>query len=549
MSPSKNFIYFGCPRCTASLKVPADYAGQRRRCPVCQWALQVPRENRRTNFEEYTFHDNSAPAVESGPEIAFECPVCHTRMTAPKDQIGQQVACPDCRTPMTVPVKSALRGRTQPAPQEAYAVCEECDPESPPTSQPEYMAVFCGRCGTLMQVTPDQVGTEVTCPDCSVTKVVQAARRHAKPAISPTTEASYEVHEEGGQPPPGSVAYQEHVGFACQCGTRLHALVAEVGRQLTCPACGRSVTVPPAKRKRPKPDPTKEVEGQYDTAANTANEPPSPAVHRPPMWYAGRFSRALDEQGRLPPAPLPPRWPLVSGVFTFPWRRGACGKWLSLSVAAMLIGGMGLFGWNLGRGIEAGAGLGAVGPAVLSMLFRVLATVLGAAWAGVLFINLLTILGDTAAGADDVGYWPNGFAFLDWAGNTFFVTNSLAVGVLAGKGLGCLLDRAELPGVFAMVGTPVVLFPLVLLSMLEANSPFVPLSKAVCRSLVRNWRAWIGFYLETVLLLAVTVGIAIAAMLPGSYLVGIPVLALTLVAALMIYFRLLGRLASCCSAR
>ena len=69
---------------------------------------------------------------------------------------------------------------------------------------------------------------------------------------------------------------------------------------------------------------------------------------------------------------------------------------------------------------------------------------------------------------------------------------------------------------------PVVLFPLVLLSMLEANSPFVPLSKAVCRSLVRNWRAWIGFYLETILLLAVTGGIVIAALRAGEPSVGHP---------------------------
>ena len=49
-----------------------------------------------------------------------------------------------------------------------------------------------------------------------------------------------------------------------------------------------------------------------------------------------------------------------------------------------------------------------------------------------LFINLLTILGDTAAGADDVGYWPNSGGFLDWAGSTFFVINSLALSGLAG---------------------------------------------------------------------------------------------------------------------
>jgi len=530
MSSREKFIFFGCPRCTASLKAPARNVGKRQRCPVCQWAVQVPRASRRTDFEEYALNDNLAPVVDTGPEIAFECPVCHTRLTAPKERIGQQVACPDCRTPMVVPEKPLPRARTQPAPQEAYALGDDYDPESPLAPQPEFMPVFCGRCGTLMQVTTDQVGNEVTCPDCSAVQVVELPRLHTRQKIVPKAEGSYEVHEESGQPPPESVAYKEHVGFVCRCGTRLHALVTEVGRQLTCPSCGRSVTVPPPKRKRPKPDPTKEIEGQYDTVAATPEEPKSPVSNRPPMWYAGRFTRALVEHGPLPPETPPPRWPLVSGVFTFPWRRGACGKWLSLSVAAMLI----------------------IAIATIGVLFVFPAFLLAVCWVSILFINLLTILGDTAAGADDVGDWPNSSAFTDWIGNTFFVINSLTVCVAAGKGLGWLLDRAGLPGVYATVGVPPLLFPLVLLSMLEVNSRFVPLSKTVCRSLIDHWRAWIGFYLETLVLAAMISGIAIAEVLlensPWRIVLSI-VMVFALVAASMIYFRLLGRLAWCCSAR
>ena len=299
--------------------------------------------------------------------------------------------------------------------------------------------------------------------------------------------------------------------------------------------------------KRARPNPTKEIDGQYETQAATAEDGQASAPYRPPIWFSSRFKQMLDENGRLPPERPPPRWPLVSGVFTFPWRRTNLTKWLSLSVGAMLIGTLGLVGWGLGKDIGIGAGLGAVGPAVLSMLFQVLAGVLGAAWAGVLFINLLTILGDTAAGADDVGYWPNAAAFVDWAGSTFFVINSLALSALTAWGMVWVLDRAKLPGGSALVGIPVVLFPLLLLSMLEVNSPLAPLSRAVCRSLTRNWRAWVGFYLETLLLLAVTGGVAIAAVFPGSLLLAIPLLALTTVTSLMIYFRLLGRLAWCCS--
>ena len=393
---------------------------------------------------------------------------------------------------------------------------------------------------------PDRVGSEVTCPDCKKTKVVDAPRLRGKRDASTTTE-SYEVCEESGQSPPGSAAHQEHVGFACRCGTRLHALASEAGEERSCPDCGRTVVVPPPRRKRPRPDPTKEIDGQYDTQAETTAERQAPAAYQPPMWFSDRFKKMLDERGRLLPKPRPPRWPLVSGVFTFPWRRGSLEKWVWLSVGAMLIAEMEFLGWSMGSRIGPGAGIAAAGPAVLSMLFQVLAGTLAVCWAGVFFINLLTILGDTSAGADEVGQWPEAAAFVDWAGSTFFVINSLALSVLAGKGLGWLLDQVRLPGGYAMVGVPVVLFPWLLLSMLEANSPLVPISKAVCGSLLRKWRAWLGFYMETIPLLLAIGASAIAAMLLGSLLLAIPVLAMATVASLMIYFRLLGRLAWCCS--
>jgi hypothetical protein len=528
------------------LKAPKRNAGKRQRCPKCQFAIDVPSKSRRTDFEEYGFNDNSTPDANAEREIAFECPVCRTRMTAPKDQVGQQKNCPDCHTSVTVPAMLQPRQRKQAAPVDAYTVCEDFDPAAPVAPQQEYIAVHCGRCGTLMQVTPDRVGSTVTCPDCKKATIVEAPRLRGKRDTSTTTE-SYEVSEESGQQPPSSVANQEHVGFVCHCGTRLHALVSEAGQQRSCPDCGRTVTVPAPPRKRPRPDPAKEVAGQYDTQAETSDKEQTSAAYQPPIWFSDRFKKTLDEKGRLRTAPRPPRLPLVSGVFEFPWRRGCLEKWVGLSVGATLITELGLFGWSLGKNIGLGAGIGAAGPAVLSMLIQLLAGCLAVCWAGVFFINLLTILGDTAAGADEIGHWPEAVAFIDWAGNTFFVINSLAVSVLAGQGLGWLLRQAQLPGVYAMVGVPVMLFPFLLLSTLEVNSPLVPISKAVCRSLLRNWHAWAGFYLETILLVAAIGASAIAAMLLGSLFLAIPVLALTIVATLMIYFRLLGRLAWCCA--
>jgi DNA-directed RNA polymerase subunit M/transcription elongation factor TFIIS len=545
MSTAEQFIYFGCPQCTSPLRAPARSVGKRQRCPRCQFVVEVPAKSRRTDFEEYGFNENAADA-NAEPEVAFACPVCRTRMTAPKEQIGQKQNCPDCRTPVTVPAPLPERLRKQAAPVEAYTVSEEFNPAAPVVPQVEYIAVHCGRCGTLMQIKPDRVGSKVQCPDCQKIMVVEAPHEHRKLEASSTTD-SYAVSEESVQPPPDSVANQEHVSFHCDCGTRLQSLVREAGQQVTCPDCGRGMIVPPPRRKRPKPDLSKEIDGEYETPLDSAGEEQTSATFQPPLWFSDRFRKMLDAKGESTAKSRPPPMPLISGVFDFPWRRGCLEKWIWLSAGATLFAEMGVFGWNLGRGIGLSAGIGASGPAVLSMLFMLLAGVLGVCWAGVFIINLLTILGDTAAGADEVGHWPEAVAFIDWVGNTFFVVNSLVLSVLVGQGVGWLLRQVQLPGIYAMIGVPAVLFPFVLLSMLEANSPLVPISKVMFDSLDHKWRDWSLFYLESILLMAVIGVSGITAMLLGNPFAAIHVLAITAVTCLMIYFRLLGRLAWCCA--
>jgi DNA-directed RNA polymerase subunit RPC12/RpoP len=483
----------------------------------------VPNKSRQTEFEQYTFNDGSPPVTEAEPEIAFECAVCHTRLTAPRDQVGQRIACPDCRTLATVPAKATPQRRKQLAPVDDYALCEDYDPASPPAPQPEYVAVYCGRCGTLMQIPPNQLGTEVTCPDCQKATVPQPQQVHRRREASAAT-GSYKVHEEIGQPPPQSVAYQEHVGFVCRCGTRLQAPVTEAGKHQVCPDCGQTVTVPSPRPKRPKPNPVKEVKGQYKTQPTEVDQEEASAPYRTPIWFSTRFKQMLDEKGRMLPEPPPPRWPLVSGVFTFPWSRGAVGKWLFLSFGPILAASIVPFGF-----------------------FFLLAICLTIIWMGILFVNLLAILGDTAAGSDNIENWPNAAAFIDWFSNVFFIFNSLFVSSVAAGGVRWLLDQVQLPGRWVSLGVPLLLFPFLLLSMLEVNSPWVPFSKPVWRSLADHRRAWIGFYLESILLVAVTGGLVGAIWIADNIIIAIPLLSLTLVAMLMIYFRLLGRLAWCCS--
>ena len=118
---------------------------------------------------------------------------------------------------------------------------------------------------------------------------------------------------------------------------------------MICPDCGRSVTVPPRRRKRPKPDPTQEIDGQYDTQAGTADDgkPPLPIGRQygSPAGSARCWTKMADcprsrrrRAGRWFRAFSP------SPGVTAPGQNGS-----RCRVGAMLIAGMGLFGWSLGQ--------------------------------------------------------------------------------------------------------------------------------------------------------------------------------------------------------
>jgi len=69
----------------------------------------------------------------------------------------------------------------------------------------------------------------------------------------------------------------------------------------------------------------------------------------------------------------------------------------------------------------------------------------------------------------------------------------------------------------------------------------------VAVSLIRAWRVWAIFYAESAMLAAVANGLALAAVVWVPWL-GLFLAAILLTAAMMIYFRMLGRLAWCIAA-
>ncbi len=233
---------------------------------------------------------------------------------------------------------------------------------------------------------------------------------------------------------------------------------------------------------------------------------------------------------------------LFPGVFSFPWYRSVWPYWLLLWVLA------------LPPIVLFAAAIGDLVPLGLLLPLALIQAVLWYLGASAVF---LTILRDTAAGNDEIYDWPSAH-WLDWIADAFYLLESLVVCAVADLGLAWLLS-ADLPGkAFLMLGCPAVLFPLTLLTMLENESPLLPVSLPVWRTLITRPGAWALFYLESLVLLVATGVVATVTEIAGEPrgVVGFPfdggfwwaisIGPLVLVAVLLIYFRLLGRLAWYC---
>jgi hypothetical protein len=151
----------------------------------------------------------------------------------------------------------------------------------------------------------------------------------------------------------------------------------------------------------------------------------------------------------------------------------------------------------------------------------------------------INIIEKTAAGADIIEDWPE-FGIIDWLLESLYVVSSFTIcavpAVLAIKFVGDVAYVAE-----ACMAGGFLLFPIVLLSMLDSNSTAVAYAPAVWGSLLLVPLGWFKFYLETSPLGAMLVAACLyvphgnmwinAAFFLGSHI------------SFVLYARLVGRLA------
>jgi DNA-directed RNA polymerase subunit M/transcription elongation factor TFIIS len=445
------------------------------------------------------------------------------------------------------------------------------------------LRVQCPQCHTDLYVERDKAGEIVTCSDCLeefVAEVAPAVSTEvpAAPDRGPDQQPPATAHEEDrlldgvGDPPEPAVTPtvpesppeddEEDFEFDVECplcGTRLGATRARIGGKIRCPDCYTRFTVrSPSKRRRRKrrAEPSsddgefrleepvadtlfhEQAQGLIASAEAEIRDPDALSrPHTDKREAPDEIQKAIAEQRESAPRQLP-RHPLTTSIAVILTDPAAVMRGLGFAFALQLE----VWAWNTAQRLFAIPD----GPAqfMACMLFAFLflfGVPVFANWS----MSMLAILQDTAGGNDEVESWPD-LNFLDWILDAIYLPAALFVAVLPGLAVGQLarITTGEIGLPIAAAASVFLLFPFVLVSMLEAGSPIGIISSPVARSLHVATRRWLQFYGLT----AVLISAALAAWQLRwfeSVLLNF-LAAAAAVAAGLLYFRLLGRLAWCC---
>jgi hypothetical protein len=326
--------------------------------------------------------------------------------------------------------------------------------------------------------------------------------------------------------------------FCRRCAAHVELGRVAFGSSVTCPACGFEFAIEHPAHNR-------------DGAGEGRGAGDQQALHdrlAPMAWEAaggGSLTRLF-----------------FAGTLTFPLRLGNLGRTLTLCAGTVaLVGAFRLGVWcfqadddQLDRSTRVLLANGLLFSVVFGSLVL-------PAWLYAASCYGMTILRETACGVDRIRDWPHLLA-LEGLGEVFYVLNAALLSAVPGKIAAWLWTRLALPATLPnllssetglpptglwVVGGMMLLFPILLLSMLAADSPVHPLSASAWRTLLRQWQAWLAFSMTAFVAAIAAVALAVALRHRAGWAAQVIVSGVLVAVGWMIYCRLLGRLASSCA--
>lgn len=404
-------------------------------------------------------------------------------------------------------------------------------------NEPQYVTIVCSVCHARLDERPEAAPRTIKCPDCftelHVPAVTETKPPQPRPAPEPPAETYALQQTDRNERQIGARQQQLDSGLALVvcgvCGARLYPRPKQEARLVRCPDCREPVRVPSIAEAADR-----QKRDEYRSRKPDPVEPlpvPEPAPRREistAHWEARSAIKREEESD-------PPRWTFFSGVFSFPWHAEVWSRWLFLS------GGLSVLGFMIGLIVL--LALGVAGYSGIVLAFFILPAIWIAVWTMSYAASCwLVVVEDTASGNQVIHNWQQG-NWREWIMSAMYVGYVLSLACAAGYGVGRLVELGGESRWLGILPTVWLLFPVLILSSLEAGAWWVPVTRPILRSMVEHPGGWLLYYVLSTLVggIGAAVGLAFINHLPIYGLLALGPLWGTV---LLIHARLLGRLGS-----
>lgn len=488
---SPQILEFQCPKCAKRLKAGVAFAGRRVRCPQCSEAVRVPEvatrpeptpERSADKVQELIQDISIVPIVGVDDWLSLDAPVL-------ENPGGDASEVAPKKKPTFVP--GASPAANKPAGSKPAASI----PASP--KQTEVQAAGATNEAPRRSLFDDDL-PDLAALDASPAKphsVTDIFQLEGLDDLVPKTQPVRPTPRSAPPPKPLGNDYR----ITCRtCGTPMFVKLDRVGKKVTCSDCHSSFVIPPPppgwspiKLKTEVEDDGFDVPLAAPELAQSGNTLDSQRTSA--NEYLDKAKQSIDDEEMDS---------LYQGDFD---TIGFMNRTFGFLTDPTAIGQMVLYGF-LFAGVFALAqfsktkvdGGGFEGGGYLLVLF-ILTTVISIIVSLPMLSSGLALLESVANHQRRVAEWPS-FNIFDNFGEILVILFSLVGSLLPGMLVGGVIGRsggAEWLMLTGMMGTCFLLFPVLMLSMLDNGSPMQPISGAVITSIPQVPEAWGGYYLKT----------------------------------------------------
>lgn len=467
-----------CPQCNKRLKAPASLAGKRVKCPSCNCAVQFP-EAEEPDDDEYVLsepHKSATADASGGTADSSGTEADAPRRSVFDDDLPELSHAPSSHDPNTNPLDlmplgnfDELIAQSGGLPPSNLAI-PNYDP--PPSYNPNAYSPSA--------YNPQQASSR----SAGVSPANSTARKATSNSVNPMAVLS--------EPDP-------RYRVACKtCGTAQYVKPSQQGKDITCPDCQIRFVVPPPPKGWTPETAQRMRDDRSDVGLSASDMADSERVVEKQRANANEIlekaARELEQEeiDDLYNTPDFDSLGFVQRTFGFLKDPEV--------VAQIIIFGLlfaGIFGLaNFAKGKMAQGGFEGGG---YSLLLVIGINLVGFLVSLPMLSNCLALIESIANRQPKVTHWP-AFSLFDNFGELLIIVASLGGSLLPGILVGGLIGRIGGTDWLILAGmmlTCFLLFPILLLSMLDNGGFLPPVSGDVIRSLSLATESWGAYYVKT----------------------------------------------------